>query len=399
MRSFIKNGCDVAATLSFVREHDRDDVRRLALQASRYPGVDMRWALDQIAGRQTARVKLPMWAAVDGIVYPPHVSMEQCSSQATAQYKCGLVTAGGTLVDLTGGLGVDFSFLARQASQATYVERDAALCRLAQHNFAELGLSHARVVNASAEDYLEEMDAVDCIYLDPSRRDHAGHRVYALADCSPDVTVLATALLLKAPHVLVKLSPMLDIALVARSLPHVSRVHVVATSGECKELLVELRRDHEAGVTVVCVNDAERLEYDFGAASPPVAPWGGTLFASTYLYEPNAALMKAGCHTLLAHRYGLLPVSHDSHLLVSARQVPDFPGRCLAVRAMTTMNKGDLRRHLQGVTQANVMVRNFPLKAPELARRLRLSDGGDHYVVGTRLANGRPVLFIAHRCE
>ena len=383
------------ATLRFVQEHEHDDVRRLALQAARWPDVDMAAALQQIAGLQVARSKVPTWATVDGILYPPHLSLEQCSSEQTARYKAALVQ-GASLCDLTGGLGVDFAFMAQGVEQATYVERQPHLCELARHNLPLLGLTQARVECADAVDHLRQMEPVDTIYLDPARRDLAGNRVYALSDCSPDVSVLAPTLLQKASTIIVKLSPMLDLHQALRQLPCVEQVHIVAVRGECKEMLMVMRRDTGGDVAVHCVNDSTRFGYALGESCPPAAVWHETLpEQGLWLYEPNAAIMKAGCHELLATRLGLQVMSHDSHLMVGERHAEGFPGRTFRVEAVSTMNKRELRTLLLGITHANVAVRNFPLRAPELARRLKVKDGGDTYIFGTTTATGRHIILRA----
>lgn len=383
------------ATLRFVHEHEFDDVRRLALQAARWPDVDMAAALQQIAGLQVARSKVPTWATVDGILYPPHLSLEQCSSEQTARYKATLVQ-GASLCDLTGGLGVDFAFMAQGVEQATYVERQPHLCELARHNLPLLGLTQARVECADAVDHLHQMEPVDTIYLDPARRDLAGNRVYALSDCSPDVSTLAPTLLQKASTIIVKLSPMLDLHQALRQLPCVEQVHIVAVRGECKEMLMVMRRGAGGDVAVHCVNDSTRFGYALGESCPPAAVWHETLpEQGLWLYEPNAAIMKAGCHELLATRLGLQVMSHDSHLMVGERHAEGFPGRTFRVEAVSTMNKRELRTLLQGITHANVAVRNFPLRAPELARRLKVKDGGDTYIFGTTTATGRHIILRA----
>ena len=379
-------------TLEFVREHREDDVRRLALQAARWPDVDMPTALQQIAGRQVARAKLPSWAAIEAILYPPHLSLEQCSSERTAHYKSMLVE-GETLVDLTGGLGVDFAFMAQGRSRATYVERQETLCDVARHNLPLLGLPHAQVVCADAEDYIVRMDEVDTIYLDPARRGNAGQRVYALADCSPDVSTLAPTLLAKAKTVIIKLSPMLDMHQALRQLPCVAQVHIVSMRGECKELLLVLRRGHDGDVTIHCVNDDQRFSYVLGEERCHAQVWDETMpEGGLWLCEANASIMKAGCHDLVAARLGLQVMSRDSHLMVADHCVEDFPGRIFMVQSVTTMNKRELRESMQGITHANVAVRNFPMSAPELARRLKVKDGGDCYLFGTTTSTGKHII-------
>lgn len=398
MSQIINSDCDFQATINFVKEHAADDVQRLALEVRKHPEVDAHFALDQIAGRQKSRTKLPSWAEVDALIFPPSVSMEQCSSEATASYKSSLVS-GESLVDLTGGFGVDFSFLANRFSSAVYVERQEHLCHIAEHNFKVLGLSHVQVVNDDAEHYLATMPVVDLIYLDPARRDGAGNRVFRLDDCTPNVVQLLDLLLTKGRQVMIKLSPMLDVSQALRQLRGVSEVHIVSVAGECKELLLLLSAKHEGDVKIVCVNDGQTFTYRLG--EPVVMPmqWSGELPAEgdLYLYEPNASMMKAGCFGQLAQRYGLQAVAQQSHLFVAERPISDFQGRKFVVNDITTLNSKELKQKLAGITQANVAVRNFPLKAAELAKRLRLKDGGSVYIFGTRLANGKNVLLLCEK--
>ncbi len=418
-------------TQEFISIHADDDVRRLALQAARFADVDMPYALDQIAGRQTARRKLPSWAAIDGMVYPPRISMEQCSSEPAARYKAALVArlldaagvarSGATLADLTGGFGVDFSFLAPLFGRACYVERDERLCRVASHNFGKLSLTHATVTCARAEDELERMPRHTVVFLDPARRDTHGFKTVAIADCTPDVTALLPLLLSKAQTVVVKLSPMLDWHKALADLEgSVAEVHIVALQGECKELLLVLsaalhgNRSHP--VRMVCAD----MVRDGGTASaaqaapslrtvtfeytlptglpdeplPHIAP--ADMLADTaqplFLHDPNAAVMKAGCFGRLAERFGLAAVSHNSHLFLSRCKADGFPGRIFTVESASPMNRKSLRAMLAGTEKANIAVRNFPLSAEALRKRLKLGDGGDTYIFAVTSATGEHLL-------
>ncbi len=434
-------------TREFVAMHRNEDVRELALKAKRVEGLDLPLALDQIAGWQIARKKLPQWASCEGIVYPPHISMEQCSSQFTAQYKSEIaqtllapaatvrarvsdsgesdnqttksepqlsdsaesvmqtaksafqlsdspesdtLVARRAMVDLTGGFGVDFSYLARGFSQATYVERQRHLCDLAEHNMAALGLDQARIVCGDGVEYLRQMGPVDFIYLDPARRDEHGSRTYAIEDCTPNVLELRDLLLAKSQYTLVKLSPMLDWRKVVADFDGTVReVHIVATGNECKELLLVLGQQvHEepSAPRVFCVNDNQRIDYDSAAYTQGLRIGGKPLpETKNYLYEPNASIMKAGCFDLVEERFGVTQVGPSSHLFVSATPVADFPGRGFAIEAIGGMNKKDIKRLLNGTKQANIAVRNFPLTAPQLRKKLKLADGGPVYLFGTTM--------------
>ena len=383
------------ATIDFIRLHADDDVRQLALRGTKDPEVDLPFALDQIAGRQTAKRKLPSWADTEGIVYPPHLSMEQCSSEQTACYKAEMAGRGQRLVDLTGGFGVDFSVMAQGFAEAVYVERQAPLCEIAADNFRLLGLQQATVVCADGTDYLQTMPQADLIYIDPARRDDHGGRTYGIADCTPNVLSIHDLLMEKAERVLIKLSPMLDWRKAVTDLgpQYVREVHIVSVANECKELLLLLSPG--TSFRLICANDNTKFEPQNPHPQIPSALRFSA--GNNYLYSPNASIMKAGCFAEVAARFSLHQLAQNSHLFVSDKQAADFPGRIFHIDAVTTMNKHDLRQHLQGLTQANIAVRNFPLSVAELRKRLKLSEGGSTYIFATTLADGKKVLLICSR--
>lgn len=410
-----------ASTLNYVRQHADDDVRLLALRGSKDPDVDLTRALQQIQGRQTARQKLPSWAANDAIVYPPHLNMEQCSSEPTARYKtaickrltaqCSTQTSHFSLTDLTGGFGVDFAFMSEAFANATYVEVNPELFDIANANFNALGLTNVTSHNADAVTILNAIPSrettdggcdnkASLIFLDPARRDTHGARTYAISDCTPDVLALLPTLLAKGDYVLLKLSPMLDWRKALSDLgpQHVSEIHILAVNNECKELLFLLQQQADA-LTVFCVNDAQTFAFAPTLAPPsPSSPSSPVPSPSSFLYEPNAALMKAGCFAELAARYALAPLAPNSHLFLSPTLLPTFPGRRFRLDAVTTMNKRDLRQHLAAVSRANITTRNFPLSVADLRKRLKLSEGGSTYIFATTLANGQHVLLVCSPC-
>lgn len=490
------------ATLDFIRQHQDDDVRQLAFLGSKYPEVDMPFALDQIRGRKMARVKLPRWASIDGIIYPPHISMEQCSSEQTALYKaelaarllglspsssengeekekesenasnlhlseiCEFAGKGAVdsefakneatckkqqilteseenvneikeephegdfseetgFVDLTGGFGVDFSYIAsRLGVKSMYVERQAHLCEAAKENFGRLGLKNAIVKNGDGIEVLhsfaskKEAAASDSlgitedqsqsllktnlglklIFIDPARRDDAGNKVVSLKDCTPDVTVLQEEMLSKADYVIIKLSPMLDWHRAVSELNCVQEVHIISVNNECKELLLVLSARNMGNLRIYCVNDAQSFvcdELDMESSSVKIAPF--TLEEMQYLYEPNASLMKAGCFSVLSERYGARMLSKNSHLFVSRDPIAVFPGRSFRIIAVSSFNKKELKRHLSGITKANIATRNFPLSVAELRKRLKLKDGGETYIFATTLSDESHVLVITEK--
>ena len=399
------------ATQDFIRQHQDEDVRQLAFLGSKNPEVDMPFALDQIRGRKMARAKLPLWANIDGIIYPPHISMEQCSSESTALYKAelaarllGLPASSSSeeigFVDLTGGFGVDFSYIAsRLGMSSMYVERQAHLCEAAKENFERLGLKNAIVKNEDGIEVLHSLKELKLIFIDPARRDDAGNKVVSLKDCTPDVTVLQEEMLLKADYVIIKLSPMLDWHRAVSELSHVREVHIISVNNECKELLLVLSaRNMGENLRIYCINDAQSFvcdELDMESSSVKIAP--STLEEMQYLYEPNASLMKAGCFGVLSERYDARMLSKNSHLFVSREPIAAFPGRSFRIIAVSSFNKKELKRHLSGITKANIATRNFPLSVAELRKRLKLKDGGETYIFATTLSDDSHVLVITEK--
>lgn len=395
-------------TLRFISCHSTEDVRTLALQAGRYPLVDMPAALTQIAGWQVAREKVPTWAETEGIFYPRHLSMEQCSSEQTARYKvevlrhcCG-ESVGMRFADLTGGFGIDCAFLAALFPEATYVERQEALCEAARHNFPLLNLSHICVCQADAVEFLKEMPPVDWLFLDPARRDGQGGKTVAIADCEPDVAALEELLLQKAGHVLLKLSPMLDLTQALHTLHHVHEVHVVAVNNECKELLLVLSPKTApivADVPVHCVNLTSHASSSLcftRSQEQEVQP----LYAArpgAYLYEPNAAILKAGAFRTLSARYEVQKLHPNSHLYTSDTPVVNFPGRSFRVTACCGLGKKEVKQLLGNLRKANLTVRNFPASVAELRKRLKLQEGGDTYLFATTLSTEEKALLICER--
>lgn len=430
-------------TSEFVKQFRESDPRKLALQASRYPDVDMPYALNQIQGWQTALRKLPSWAACDGVVYPPHLNMEQCSSEPTAHYKQQVArrwaeripnASRTSMTDLTGGFGVDFSFTSRCFDCATYVERNASLCEVVGANLPRLGIRNAQVKCAEAEAVLEQTEPQTMIFLDPARRDEHGAKTVLIADCTPDVCQLLPRLMEKSQFVMLKLSPMLDWHKAIVDLDgKVREVHIVSVDGECKELLLVLASGGKPEVQVFCVDILSRPDsegqyprsefvYSIGGEAEP-QPTNSTLKIqnsklpsatnltlniehltlninnSTFLFEPNASVMKAGCFDEIARAYGVSAISRNSHLFLSDREIDGFPGRSFAIDAVTTMNKRQLRQTLSGMKQANIAVRNFPLSVAELRKRLKLNDGGDTYIFATTTSEGDHILMLTHKTK
>ena len=411
----------------FIKKHLKDDVNKLAL--SKFPeDIDKQFVIRQIQARQVLSKKLPSWAESDELVFPKKLSLEQCSSELTAKYKSSLVK-GKTLIDLTGGMGVDTSFLSDNFEKTFYVEMQEELCEIAKHNFKILN-KNIEVVNDNAEHFLTICDEVDCIYLDPARRDEYGRKMVSLHDCSPDVVELHDLLLKKAKSVLIKVSPMLDIEMVKKELKDIAEIHVVAVRNECKEIVLVLGQQTTdnrqqsllmaRSSRLTAIDLRENWNFSFHEDEEQSAQWTLADAVGKYLYEPGVACMKAGCFKLLSQRYGLDKLHRNSHLYTSDELVSDFPGRIFEVvnvvpfdkktkkeissrcqqstdNGQQTLEESSKLKAQSSRLKASVATRNFPLSADELRKNLGLQDGSDFYLFGTTMKGEKKVVVLAKK--
>lgn len=364
-------------------------IEELALQRSKYKHLsddEWRWLLQQTEGRERTADKLPLFASMEDWWYPVRVSCEQCSSEQTAQYKASLVS-GEKMADLTAGYGVDTFFMSERFKQACYVEQNAELCRIAAHNFALTDHQQSIIIhNMTAEDFLKTAGQYDLIFADPARRDNYGGKVFKLDDCTPNIVELLPALrehLTPKGRVMLKLSPMLDISQAVNALAAVQwDVHVVAVKNEVKEVLLV-----SGGTGLVTAIDLAKKDQVFTFTKEDERACGFRQETGNwkYLYEPNAAILKAGAYKLVAARYGLQKMDVNTHLYASDKLVEDFPGRVWQIATAPTP-----------ITSANVICRNYPLTPEQLKKKMRIKDGGDIYVIGCRM-NGKPAVFTAER--
>lgn len=384
-------------TIEFIRAHSQDDVRLLALQAPRYPDVDMPAAIVQIAGRQAATNKIPSWQSIEELWYPRHLSMEQCSSEITAQYKSTLAD-GETLTDLTGGFGIDCAFMASRFRKVSYVERQEELCEIAKHNFPLLGLKHITVYNEDGVVHLQKMEPVDCIFIDPARRNEHGGKTIAISDCEPDVAELEELLLSKGKQIMIKLSPMLDLTLALKSMKHAREVHITSVNNECKELLLIIGNEPSRLIPIHCINltSKEKQTFTFTREEELASECFYTKELGKYLYEPNASILKAGAFRSIASRYKVKKLHPNSHLYTSDLWIENFPGRSFLITGQCSFNKKEIKETIGELKKANITVRNFPATVAEIRKRTKLSDGGEVYLFATTLSNEQKV-FI--RCS
>ena len=446
-------------TWDFIRKHAQDDVRKLALKRPDNPNVDLKEALVQIEGYQTARKKLPLWAENPQLVYPPRISMEQCSSEATALYKQQVVrrllqSLNGPLsmADMTSGFGIDFSYLAPLFDRAYYIEQQEVLCRIAEHNLKVLGLEQAEVLHGDGVERMPEKAPLTLVFIDPARRDQQGKKTVALSDCTPDLSAIQERIRSCSRFCMAKLSPMLDIHQALQELKGVIEVHVVSVDNECKELLLILASGETENTTgivtagkrqetdcnlasvtdkteevtanklegasttsksernavnkpeeirICCVNlqKGEQQTFEYTAQEEATAEAVYTDQPGSYLYEPNTSLLKAGAYKCLCARFGVRKLHPNSHLYTSDTLCADFPGRRFRVTGSRTFSKQDLKQIARDIPQANITIRNFPSTVQELRKKLKIKEGGDRYLFATTLKNEQHIILECLKAE
>ncbi len=398
------------ATRDFIESHLKDDVRQLALH--KFPDfVDKTLVLNQIEARQLLSKKVPSWASNPDLLFPKHLSIEQCSSELTAKYKASIINGGDVFVDLAGGLGIDSFFLSEKFKTSYYVENQKELCDLAEHNFAVLGRK-ITVVNEDSESFLSKNQDFDLIFIDPARRDVYNRKMVSLHDCSPDVVKLVETFpetSSRKPSFLIKASPMLDISLITNELQNISEIHIVSVRNECKEILIKIEPGFDGEIKYFCVNlqndtvistavkRSGEISFEFSESSENSAV---STFAPTikrYLYEPNASLMKSGAFKLISQRFAIEKLHVNSHLYTSDNLISDFPGRIFEVVGFAPFNKKVKKELLSDMTEASVATRNFPLSANELRKSLNLKESDKNFVFGTTLIGEKKVVILCKK--
>ena len=406
-----------AATRDFINKHLKDNVRQLALQ--KFPDdVDKMLVLNQIEARQLLSKKVPSWASNPDLLFPRHLSIEQCSSELTAKYKASIISGGDTFVDLTGGLGIDSYFLSEKFKTSYYVENQKELCELAEHNFEVLGRK-ITVVNSDAETFLSKNHNFDLVFIDPARRDIYNRKMVSLHDCSPDVielqrnifqTPVETRFIVSQciTSMLIKVSPMLDISLITNELQNILEIHIVSVKNECKEILIKIEPGFDGEIKYFCVDlqpvgtrhalspqDEKVFQFVESEEKSVIPSFSSSV--KNYLYEPNSSLMKSGAFKLISQRFGIEKLHVNSHLYTSDNLIYDFPGRIFEVIGFAPFNKKIKKELLKNITEASVATRNFPLSANELRKNLNIKESDKNFVFGTTLIGEKKVVILAHR--
>lgn len=382
-------------------------VEELALQRKRFAHLsdeEWRWMLQQVEGRQRTHDKLPTFAQIEDWWYPVRLSCEQCSSEATARYKAAIIRQLGKkqdiLIDLTGGYGVDTYFLSEQTAQAHYVERNEELCRIAQHNF-QIANKPIHVHNTSAEDFLAQYSMAGSVssdvkkevvvYLDPARRDAHGGKVFRIEDCEPNIIKILPSLRAISNTILIKFSPMLDITSALQSLGNEWDVHVVALHNEVKEIIFVTGNNRIHAVNILHEGNDQ---FSFTRSEEKSALCAMADCICEYIYEPNAAIIKAGAFRLVAERFQLHKLDHNTHLYTADQLTENFPGRVWQMIAQPIKNQRDIAA--LGIQRAAILTRNYPLTPEELRKKFKLQESDSHFLIGARIAT-KPTLILAER--
>jgi THUMP domain-like len=380
---------------TFVKNNLNEDIRKLALKKKLYPNIDFKFALNQIEGYQKTKNKIPYLIKFEDIIYPKMLSMEQCSSETTALYKSQLCS-GNLLIDLTGGFGIDCMFMAANFKKAVYVEQNSELFQIVEHNYHEvLKLNHVEVINESTEAFLNSNTKhADWMYIDPARRDSAGNKVISISDCEPDLKSLLPKILSSCDNLMIKLSPMMDISKAIGELKNVSEIHVVAVENECKELLIIIKNKLVENVHVTTINFRksgyfETFRYGKDEESTSKSNFSDTVL--TYLYEPNAAILKSGAFKLIGERFDISKLHPHTHLYTSNKFIPNFPGRSFEVINVSE-TKEAWKNIKRNYPKANLSTRNFPLTSAQLKKKIGIDDGGDFYLFGCTMYDGKKII-------
>ncbi|RAV30668.1 class I SAM-dependent methyltransferase [Sinomicrobium soli] len=382
----------------FIFGNTDTDLPSLSLKKSPFGEISMPEIMQQLESRKKAQKKLPSWYGSMGIYYPPRLSMEQSSSEKTAMYKAGLAD-GKTLIDLTGGLGVDCYYFSRKFESVTHCEMNRELSAIATHNFGILGADNILTVEGNGVDYLlREGHRYDWIYADPSRRhDHKG-KVFMLGDCTPDIPSLLPQLFAHTGNILVKTSPLLDISSGLRELPGTREIHIVAVNNEVRELLWVLKKDFNGPCHIHTINYSTNGEQRFGfdRERENILAESHNL-PQTFLYEPNAAIMKSGGFRSLSAKTGFSSLHRHSHLYTSGQHIPDFPGRAFRIREIIPYKDKKLLRTAWKDKKAHITTRNFPESVEQLRKKFCIRDGGTSFIFFTIDRNNEKTVLVCDK--
>lgn len=364
----------------YIQDNLNADVHKIALAKSPFPEVTGKELANQIASRKKSLRKLPTWFHTDFIYYPPLLSVEQCSSEITAAYKASLAT-GNTIIDLTGGYGVDSYYFSKQLKSVTHCEINEELSAIASYNGVLLKQDNVKFISGDGLEFLKSTgQEFDCIYIDPARRSSSG-KVFMLKDCTPDIVENLSLLLSKAKRIMLKTAPLLDLSAGLKELNHVAEIHIVSVKNECKELIWVIERDFKGSTNIICSTlNATQKQFRFIMGEEGTTAITGSVMSGQYLYEPDVALLKSGAFNLIAERYQLQKFHHQTQLYTSSVIHSEFPGRIFQMNEVMSTAKIKKEKNLVG----NVIVRNYPDKAATLVDKYHIKPDDTAFIIFTQ---------------
>lgn len=382
-------------TQEFISSNLKSNSSDLLLKGIPFNDIDQKLIIEQIEAKKRSEKKLPTWFSTKNIYYPNKLNIEQTSSEVTAKYKADLVS-GKSLIDLTGGFGVDAYYFSKAIESVTHCEINHELSKIVSHNFKVLNTSNIECLNENGIDALKKIDQqFDWIYIDPSRRDNSKNKVFLLSDCAPNVKTFQGLFFKYAKNVMVKTSPLLDISATKNDLEHVKQLHIIAVNNEVKELLWILERDFEGELEIKTVNlrkdENEIFEFIYNDEYAAIADYSEPL---TYLYEPNSAVLKAGAFNIVANTLKVTKLHKHSHLYTS-NELMTFPGRRFKIEKVIPFNKKEFAK--LGIKKANVTTRNFPISVSDIRKKLKIKDGGNAYLFFTTNIQNEKVILICSK--
>lgn len=380
----------------FIEANVHKDISKLAFQKNPFAAIDYALLLNQIAAKSKSEHKLPTWYNSKGIVYPPKISVEQTSSEDTAAYKATIVS-GETLIDLTGGFGIDAYYFSKKIKSVVHCEMNVSLSEIVKHNFETLHAKNIECLAGDSYDILQQLERkFDWMYIDPSRRSDVKGKVFLLKDCLPNVPELQEFYFGYADNLLIKTAPILDLAAGLSELSNVKAIHIVAVENEVKELLWEISKNYSGKVAIKTINLAkgkiEKLDFAYDENEP-----AHYSLPKKYLYEPNSAIMKSGFFDAVGRKFDFDKLHPHSHLYTS-EQLTDFPGRTFQIENTIAYNKAEMKKFLSG-KKANLTTRNFPENVEQIRKKWKINDGGSLYCFFTTDMNNDKIVVLCTKIK
>ncbi|MCP4520537.1 MAG: class I SAM-dependent methyltransferase [Cytophagales bacterium] len=378
----------------FIEENWHEDITKLALKLSK-TDLPKDYILNQINGKQKAKQKLPTWFENNKLIYPKKISVEQASSEETAKFKASLIQ-GKTLVDLTGGFGVDDYYFSQQFEKVFHCELSQELSEIVNHNVNVLGVDNLKCIHGDSLEFLKTVEKVDAVFVDPARRNDVNEKVFRFQDCLPNIVENIDLLFSKTSQILVKASPMVDISQGVEELQYVKKVFVIAVRNECKEILFLLEKKHQGTFEIECVELFPTVQkYAFSVEEEKQLSISFSQ-PKQYLYEPNTSILKGGAFKSIT-TCGITKLGINSHLYTSENLVEDFMGRSFEIQEVCAFSKKEFAKKVG--KKANITVRNFPYSVQEIRKKTKVKDGGDLYVFCTTNYEEKPIVIICQKLK